>query len=197
MVNWTTSASKKWQLISSYLNSWQKSLSATPINRNAQLWYTHNDIYSINKLAIKLNLCTYSNINIRKLDTYRKSHPSNAEMGLISLWDFTCNGDGQTSSGKSKIGFQTLILCQWQLDCSYTWIDSRDFEYIHNANHGFIITTEPALLHPTTADSLNLGWNVEQLFSGTEAADLFQFVLAVCTSKIIQTMMNLPAWQRV
>ena len=40
-------------------------------------------------------------------------------------------------------------------------------------------------------DSLNLGWNVEQLFSGTEAADLFQFVLAVWTGKVIQTVMNL------
>ncbi len=46
-------------------------------------------------------------------------------------------------------------------------------------------------------DSLNLGWNVEQLFSGTEAADLFQLVLAVWTSKIIQTMMNLLARQRI
>ena len=42
-------------------------------------------------------------------------------------------------------------------------------------------------------DSLNLGWNVEQLLSSTEAADLFQFVLAVWTSK----MMNLLARQRV
>ncbi|KRK27259.1 hypothetical protein FD23_GL000401 [Lactobacillus delbrueckii subsp. delbrueckii DSM 20074 = JCM 1012] len=46
-------------------------------------------------------------------------------------------------------------------------------------------------------DSLNLGWNVEQLFSGTEATDLFQLVLAVWTSKIIQTMMNLLARQRI
>jgi hypothetical protein len=46
-------------------------------------------------------------------------------------------------------------------------------------------------------DSLNLGWNVEQLLSSTEAADLFQFVLAVWTSKIIQTMMNLLARQRI
>ena len=42
-------------------------------------------------------------------------------------------------------------------------------------------------------DSLNLGWNVEQLFSGTEAADFFQLVLAVWAGKIIQTMMKLLA----
>jgi hypothetical protein len=42
-------------------------------------------------------------------------------------------------------------------------------------------------------DSLNLGWNVEQIFSGTKAADLFQLVLAVWAGKIIQTMMNLLA----
>jgi hypothetical protein len=46
-------------------------------------------------------------------------------------------------------------------------------------------------------DSLNLGWNVEQLLSSTEDADLFQLVLAVWTGKIIQTMMNLLARQRI
>jgi hypothetical protein len=46
-------------------------------------------------------------------------------------------------------------------------------------------------------DSLNLGWNVQQLLSSTEAADLFQLVLAVWTGKIIQTMMNLLARQRI
>ena len=42
-------------------------------------------------------------------------------------------------------------------------------------------------------DSLDLGWNVQQLLSSAETADLFQLVAAVRAGKAIQSVMNLLA----